>query len=44
MQVTTDKGYTEVGEALSGEGLTAALEATTGVHKHYLIGEDPLNR
>lgn len=30
VQVTTDDGLTGVGEALSGEGLTAALEA----HKH----------
>ena len=44
VQVTTDEGITGVGEALSGEGLTAALEATAEAHKHYLIGEDPLNR
>ncbi|WP_239642072.1 hypothetical protein [Natrinema versiforme] len=39
-----DEGITGVGEALSGEGLTAALEATADAHKHYLIGENPLNR
>ncbi|QGX94873.1 mandelate racemase/muconate lactonizing enzyme family protein [Haloplanus rallus] len=44
VQVTTDTGITGVGEALSGEGLTAALEATAEAHKHYVIGEDPLNR
>ncbi|ELY49102.1 mandelate racemase/muconate lactonizing enzyme family protein [Natronorubrum bangense] len=44
VQVKTDEGITGVGEALSGEGLTAALEATADAHKHYLIGEDPLNR
>ena len=44
VQVTTDTGLTGVGEALSGEGLTAALEATAEAHKHYVIGEDPLNR
>jgi galactonate dehydratase len=44
VQVTTDEGITGVGEALSGEGLTAALEATAEAHKHYVIGEDPLNR
>jgi galactonate dehydratase len=38
------RGDTGVGEALSGEGLTAALEATAEAHKHYVIGEDPLNR
>ncbi|MDR9429431.1 MAG: mandelate racemase/muconate lactonizing enzyme family protein [Natronomonas sp.] len=42
--VDTDEGISGVGEALSGEGLTAALEATTDAHKHYVIGEDPLNR
>lgn len=44
VQVKTDAGITGVGEALSGEGLTGALDATTKAHKHYLIGEDPLNR
>jgi len=44
VQVKTDEGITGVGEALSGEGLTGALEATAEAHKHYLIGEDPLNR
>ncbi|WP_101296111.1 mandelate racemase/muconate lactonizing enzyme family protein [Halegenticoccus soli] len=44
VQVETDEGITGVGEALSGEGLTAALEATAEAHKHYVIGEDPLNR
>jgi len=44
VRVTTDEGITGVGEALSGEGLTAALEATAEAHKHYVIGEDPLNR
>jgi galactonate dehydratase len=44
VQVKTDEGITGVGEALSGEGLTAALEATAEAHKHYVIGEDPLNR
>lgn len=44
VQVHTDAGISGVGEALSGEGLTAALEATADAHKHYLIGEDPLNR
>ncbi|MFC7006481.1 hypothetical protein [Halalkalicoccus salilacus] len=44
VQVHTDEGISGVGEALSGEGLTAALEATADAHKHYLIGEDPLNR
>lgn len=44
LQVTTDTGITGVGEALSGEGLTAALEATAEAHKQYVIGEDPLNR
>ncbi|GAB7020871.1 mandelate racemase/muconate lactonizing enzyme family protein [Halostagnicola bangensis] len=44
VQVHTDEGITGVGEALSGEGLTAALEETAKAHKHYLIGEDPLNR
>ncbi|MFB6112466.1 MAG: mandelate racemase/muconate lactonizing enzyme family protein [Halodesulfurarchaeum sp.] len=44
VQVQTDEGITGVGEALSGEGLTEALEATAEAHKHYVIGEDPLNR
>jgi galactonate dehydratase len=44
VRVTTDTGIIGVGEALSGEGLTAALEATAEAHKHYVIGEDPLNR
>jgi galactonate dehydratase len=44
VKVTTDTGIAGVGEALSGEGLTAALEATAEAHKHYVIGEDPLNR
>ncbi len=44
VQVKTDEGIVGVGEALSGEGLTSALEATADAHKHYLIGEDPLNR
>jgi len=44
VQVHTDEGVSGVGEALSGEGLTASLEATADAHKHYLIGEDPLNR
>lgn len=44
VQVETDEGIHGVGEALSGEGLTAALEAATDAHKHYVIGEDPLNR
>jgi galactonate dehydratase len=44
VQVRTDGGITGVGEALSGEGLTAALEAAAEAHKHYVIGEDPLNR
>jgi galactonate dehydratase len=44
VQIHTDEGITGVGEALSGEGLTAALEATAEAHKHYLIDEDPLNR
>jgi galactonate dehydratase len=44
VRVTTDEGITGVGEALSGEGLTAALEETAKAHKHYVIGEDPLNR
>ncbi len=42
--VKTDEGITGVGAALSGEGLTAALEATAEAHKHYVIGGDPLNR
>jgi galactonate dehydratase len=44
VRVETDEGITGVGEALSGEGLTAALEETAKAHQHYLIGEDPLNR
>jgi L-alanine-DL-glutamate epimerase-like enolase superfamily enzyme len=44
VRVETDEGITGVGEALSGEGLTAALEAAAEAHKHYVIGEDPLNR
>ena len=44
VQVKTDEGISGVGEALSGEGLTAALEATAEAHKHYVIDEDPLNR
>jgi galactonate dehydratase len=44
VKVETDEGIHGIGEALSGEGLTAALEATTDAHKHYVIGEDPLNR
>jgi len=33
-----------VGEALSGEGLTVAPEATAAAHNHYVIGEESLNR
>ena len=44
VQVRTDEGITGVGEALSGEGLTGSLMATAEAHKHYLLGEDPLNR
>jgi len=44
VQVTTDEGITGVGEALSGEGLTGALQEAAEAHKHYLVGEDPLNR
>ncbi|WP_317176103.1 mandelate racemase/muconate lactonizing enzyme family protein [Halomontanus rarus] len=44
VQVKTDEGITGAGEALGAEGLSDALEATAEAHKHYLIGEDPLNR
>lgn len=44
VKVETDEGIHGIGEALAGEGLTAPLEATTEAHKHYVIGEDPLNR
>ncbi len=44
VQVETDEGITGVGEALGAEGLTGALEEVAETHKHYLIGEDPLNR
>lgn len=44
IQVRTDEGLTGVGEALAGEGLTTALAETAKTHKHYVIGEDPLNR
>jgi galactonate dehydratase len=44
VKVETDEGIHGIGEALAGEGLTAALEATTEAHRHYVIGEDPLNR
>jgi len=44
VRVETDEGIHGVGEALAGEGLTTALEAATETHKHYVIGEDPLNR
>jgi galactonate dehydratase len=44
VKVETDEGIHGIGEALAGEGLTAALEATTEAHSHYVIGEDPLNR
>lgn len=44
IRVKTDEGITGVGEALGAEGLTSALEEVAQTHKHYVIGEDPLNR
>ncbi|CDK38568.1 Gluconate dehydratase [Halorubrum sp. DM2] len=44
VRVKTDEGITGVGEALGAEGLTTVLEEVAQSHKHYVIGEDPLNR
>jgi galactonate dehydratase len=44
VKVETDEGIYGVGEAKAGEGLTPAVETTMNAHKHYVIGEDPLNR
>lgn len=44
IKVETDEGISGVGEAKAGEGLTKAVEETIETHKHYVIGEDPLNR
>ena len=42
--VETDNGIQGAGEALAGEGLTPMMEPALDGLKHYVIGEDPLNR
>jgi len=44
VKIETDEGIEGAGEALAGEGITPVMEAATENLKHYVIGEDPLNR